>query len=39
MDVVRKAGPLADALDQPIDGIRGERTAALRSEDKAAIGE
>ena len=32
------AGPLADDLDQPVDGVRRERRAALGGEDIAAVG-
>src|SRR6516165_9198642 len=31
------AGPLADDLDQPVDGVRRERRATLRGEDVAAV--
>ena len=34
-----EAGALADALDQAVDGIRGERATASGGEDEPAVGE
>jgi hypothetical protein len=33
------AGTLADSLDKPIDGVRGERSAALGREHESRVGE
>jgi hypothetical protein len=39
MHVVLKARPLTDALYEPIDRVRSERSAALGRKDEAAVGE
>jgi hypothetical protein len=39
MDLERETGSFADTLDEPIDGVRGERTTAFCGKNVLAVGE